>query len=99
MATHHKYINLFNVTHPRPLPGQSRRGLPLVEEGLGSGREQGILEEATSTQAGPLQLVKALTLEIVDLFGHCGWTGEASDGKKKRYGTDKMVSQSWIGLQ
>lgn len=78
-------------THPWPLPGQSRRGLPLVEEGLGGGGEQRILKECTSAQAGPPQLVKALTLEIVYSFKHCGWRGEALEkgGKKKRNGTDE----------
>lgn len=70
--------NPLSTTHPRPLPGQSRWGLPPVEEGLGGGREQGILEESTSTQAGPPQRVEVLTLEIVNSFGHRGCRGEAS---------------------
>lgn len=64
--------HLSHHTHPRPLPGQTRRRLPLVEQGLGGCREQWILKEGTSTQAGPPQLVKALTLEVTHSLQHSG---------------------------
>lgn len=62
--------------HLRPLPGQTRRGLPLIEERLGRRREQGVPEEDTSMQAGPPQLVELLTLETVNGFWHHGWRGQ-----------------------
>lgn len=57
-------------THPWPLPGQSWWRLPLVEQGLGRCRKQGVLEERTPTQAGPPQLAKALTLEVTHSLRH-----------------------------
>lgn len=66
------------MTHPRPLPGQTRRGLPPVEEGLGRGREQGVLEEGTMPQAGPPQRVEVLSLEAVDSFRHGSCSGATS---------------------
>lgn len=71
--------------HPRPPPGQSRRRLPLVEEGLWGGGEQGVLEERAATQAGPPQRVKALTLVTAHSLGHCGpLEGRLQDEKWRR---------------
>lgn len=62
-------------THPWPPPGQPQRGLPPVEEGLGGGGEQGVLEEGAAVQAGPPQLVEVLTLKAANPFGHHGGGG------------------------
>lgn len=67
------------MTHPWPLPGQTWRGLPPVEEGLGRGREHGVLEEGTTPQAGPSQCTEVLSLEAVDSFRH-GSCSEATSG-------------------
>lgn len=78
------------LTHPRPLPGQTRWRLSLVKEGLVCGGEQRILEERSSTEAGPPQLVKTLALEVIHSFWHPGWASEAlkEGGKQMRKGRE-----------
>lgn len=74
------------MTHPRPFPGHTWWRLPPVEEGLGGGGEQRVLEEGTSSQARPSQRMEVLTLEAVDAFRHRSCTGgTCGTGRSHRY--------------
>lgn len=79
------------MTHPRPFPGHTWRRLPPVEERLGGGGEQRVLEEGTSPQAGPSQRMEVLTLEAVDSFGHCSCRGGTLGTSASHYRSGKLI--------
>lgn len=63
-------LSLSPLSHPWPFPGESRWEGPLVEEGLGCGGEERVLEEHPPAQTVTLQLVVILILKKMDPLWH-----------------------------